>query len=129
LHKNKELLTKVVAETSVEGVECYSKGVLDSVKFAPNLGLSWGGDEKSLLDLFLGIEEEWEPIIGVSALKVKGKRELKNLECSINFEARGRRTSLAKCQRQRVFLGLKMYFPFLLRCSSGMGFLGWFVGL
>jgi hypothetical protein len=35
-----------------------------------------------------------ESIFGVSAPKVKGKRELKNLECFINFEARGWRTSL-----------------------------------
>jgi hypothetical protein len=51
LHKNNELLNEVVVETSVEGVEGYSKGVLDAVKFTPNVGLSWGGDEKSLLDL------------------------------------------------------------------------------
>ena len=46
LHKNKELLVEVVAETSVEGVEGYSKVVLNAVKFAPIVGLSCGGDEK-----------------------------------------------------------------------------------
>jgi hypothetical protein len=53
------------------------------------VGLSCGGDEKSFLDLFSAIEEEREPKNDLSAPKVKGKRELKNLECSINFEARG----------------------------------------
>jgi hypothetical protein len=46
LLKNKELTAEVVAETSVEGVEGYSKVVLDAVKFTPIVGLSCGGDEK-----------------------------------------------------------------------------------
>jgi hypothetical protein len=41
-----------VAETPVEGVEGYSKEVLDAVNFTPVVGLSWGGDEKSLLEFF-----------------------------------------------------------------------------
>jgi hypothetical protein len=52
LYKNQELLAVVVAETPVEG---YSKVVLDAENFAPVMGLSWGGDEKSLLDLFLSL--------------------------------------------------------------------------
>jgi hypothetical protein len=35
---------------------------------------------------FPKIEEEWKS----DTPKIEGKRELKNLECSINFEARGR---------------------------------------
>jgi hypothetical protein len=87
--------TKKKKETPVEG---YSKVVLDAGNFAPMMGLSWGGDEKSLLDLFSVIakDKEREPFIDVSTPKVKGKRELKNLECFINFEARGQRSSLAK---------------------------------
>jgi hypothetical protein len=52
--------------------------VLDAVKFASSMGLSCGegDDEKSLLNLFLNIEEEWKPS------KAKGKKELTNLECS-----------------------------------------------
>ena len=75
----------VVAESPVEGVEGYSKVVIDAVNFAPMVGLSWGGNEKSLSDLFSVIDKEREPFIDVSTSKVKGKRELKNLECSINF--------------------------------------------
>ena len=39
---------------------------------------------------FLSLKKEREPKNDVPAPKVKGKRELKNLECSINFEAKGR---------------------------------------
>ena len=58
LHKNKELFAKVVAETSEKGVENYSEVVLDAVKFVSSVGLSngYGGDEKSLLNLFSIIE-------------------------------------------------------------------------
>jgi hypothetical protein len=48
---------------------------------------------KRLLDLFSAIEEVREPKNYVSAPKAKGKRELKNLECSFNFEARGHSSS------------------------------------
>jgi hypothetical protein len=97
LHKNKLLLAEVVADTSEKGVVGYSEVVLDVVKFASFVGLMCGGDKKSLLDLFSKVEAEQEPI------KVKEKRELKNMECSINFEARGRRPSLEKCQRWWVW--------------------------
>ena len=40
LHKNKELFTEVVAEIPVEGVEGYSKVVINAVNFAPLVGLS-----------------------------------------------------------------------------------------
>ena len=40
LNKNKELLAKVVVETPVEGVEGYSKGVLNAMNSAPVVGLS-----------------------------------------------------------------------------------------
>jgi hypothetical protein len=81
----------------VEGVEGYSKEVLNVVNFASIVGLSCGGDEKTLLDIFLVIEEEREPKKDISTSKVKEKRELKNLECSINFEARGRDSSMVNC--------------------------------
>jgi hypothetical protein len=87
LLKNKDLLTKVVADILVEG---YSKEVIDTMNFAPMVGLSWGGDDKRLSSLFSVIEKEKrEP----AAPKVKGKRELKNLACSLNIEARGWRSS------------------------------------
>jgi hypothetical protein len=50
--------------------------------------------------------------------KVKRKRELKNLECSINYEAR-ERPSLERCHCQQGLLGPKMHFPFLQWCIKG----------
>ena len=82
-----------MVETPVEGVEGYSKGVLNAMNFAPVVGLSWGGEDKNLLDLFSIIDKR-EPIIDFSAPKVKGMRELKNLDCSI---------SPVKCQHRRGF--------------------------
>jgi hypothetical protein len=88
LQKNKDLFAEVVVEIVEKGVENYSEVVLDPMKFASTMGLSCGegDDKKSLLNIFSKIEEEWEPY----TTKVKGKMELKNLECSINYEARGR---------------------------------------
>jgi hypothetical protein len=40
LNKNKELLAEVVVETLMEGVEGYSKGVLNAMNSAPVVGLS-----------------------------------------------------------------------------------------
>jgi hypothetical protein len=82
---NKKLLAMVVAETPMVGVEDYFEVVLDAMDLAPTLGLSFGGDEKRLLNFFSDIEENWDREEGVSVSNSKGKRELKNLECSINF--------------------------------------------
>ena len=83
LLKNKDLLAEVVADIPVEG---YSKEVIDTMNFAPVVGFSWGGDDKRLSNIFSVIVKEKREL---AALKVKGKRELKNLVCSLNFEARG----------------------------------------
>jgi hypothetical protein len=56
---------------------------------------------ESLLNLFSKIEEERK-----LTSKVKGKRELKNLECSINYEAR-ERPSPERCHRQWGCVGAK----------------------
>jgi hypothetical protein len=56
-------------------------GVKGETKFAMK---SCRGNEESIL---IAIDEEGAQ--DVYAPKVKGKRELKNLECSVNFEARG----------------------------------------
>jgi hypothetical protein len=108
LQKNKDLFAEVVVETEEKGAENYSEVVLDVMKFASTMGLSCGkgGDEKSLLNLFSKIEEQ-EPY----TTKVKGKRKLKNLECSINYEAQGR-LSLERYQSQRGCVGSKNAFSF-----------------
>ena len=52
LNKNKELLAEVVVDTPMDEVEGTSKTVLDAMKLAPVVGMSWGGEDKKLLDLF-----------------------------------------------------------------------------
>jgi hypothetical protein len=110
LLKNKKLFAEVVAEIVEKGVENYSEVVPDAVKFASIMGLSCGegGNEKSLLNLFSTMEEERD----LYTPKVKGKRELKNLECFFNYEARGR-LSPERCQRRWGCVGTKNSFSFL----------------
>jgi hypothetical protein len=105
LHKNKEMLAKIVAENPVEGEKGYSKEVINTMNFASVMGLYWGGDDKSLLDLFSTIDKEKREFVSVS--KVKGLRELNNLKCTLNLEA-----TQVKCQRRRGFLGSKNVFSF-----------------
>jgi hypothetical protein len=101
VHKNRELFTGVVADTSEKGEENYSEVALDALKFASNMGLTCGEDEeKSLLNLFSKIEEERKP-----TFKVRGKRELKNLEYSINYEDKER--PLERCHRERGCVGTR----------------------
>jgi hypothetical protein len=71
LHKKEELLAEVVVETPMERVEGYFKGALDAINLAPDVGLSWGGEDNNLLDLFSVIDKR-EPIIDNFAPKVKG---------------------------------------------------------
>jgi hypothetical protein len=75
-NKNKELLAEIVVDVPVVGEEGYSKRVLEAMKCAPVVGMTWGGDDKKLLDTFSAMENK-EP-------KVKGLRELKNLDCSLS---------------------------------------------
>ena len=48
--------------------------VADALNLAPVLGLSWGGEDKKLRDL-----------VEATVPKVKGMRELKNLDCAISL--------------------------------------------
>jgi hypothetical protein len=53
------------------------------------LGISCGGNEKKLMDLLTELEEKHGHEVLVSPSEPEGRRELKNLECPINFDARG----------------------------------------
>jgi hypothetical protein len=75
LNKNKKMLAKVVADPPVVGLEGYSEGVLDTMGCAPTLGLTFGGDEKKLFNLFSVIEEDHYCVEGVSISNSKGKRK------------------------------------------------------
>jgi len=57
------------------------------------------GIETGFLDLLTLVDEEQ---FSVFALKKKGKREVKNLECSINFDARGVGSSRVRGKRLGV---------------------------
>jgi hypothetical protein len=71
--------------------------VANALTLAPILGLSLGGEDKELWDL-----------VEASVPKVKGMRELKNLNCTI---------SQVKGKRQRGWLGSKMCFCSFRRCT------------
>ena len=96
LNKNKKLLAGIVVDTPVMGLEGYFEGVLDAMECTPTFGLTFGGNEQRLLNLFLVIEEDQYCEERVSVSNTKGKRELKNLEFSINFEAIGSSSSRVK---------------------------------
>ena len=64
----------------------YSEAVVSSLEIAQALGISFGDNKKRFLDLMSEIEEGQHRVDGGSVLKPKGWRELKNLECSLNFD-------------------------------------------
>jgi hypothetical protein len=66
--------------------------VADALNLAPVLGLTWGGEDKKLRDL-----------VEATVPKVKGMRELKNLDCAI---------SPVKDKRRRGWSGSKNAFSF-----------------
>jgi hypothetical protein len=73
------------AENGEVGDFGYSEVVQCSKEIFPIMGISCGGNEKKLLDLLTVLEEEQCPEVLVSPSKPKERRELKNLECSINL--------------------------------------------
>jgi hypothetical protein len=66
--------------------------VADALNLAPVLGLSWGDEDKKFQDL-----------VEATVPKVKGMRELKNLDCAI---------SPVKGKRRRGWSGSKNAFSF-----------------
>jgi hypothetical protein len=68
------------------------------------MGFSYGGDEKGFLDFLTLIDERQRQEDHVSAPKPKGSREVKNLECPINFDARGVSSSRVKGKRSLAVL-------------------------
>jgi hypothetical protein len=65
----------------------------------PILRISCGGNEKNLLYLLTVLEEEQCHEVLVSPSKPKGRREPKNLESYIIFDARGDCSSQGKGKR------------------------------
>jgi hypothetical protein len=69
LNKNKELIAEAVGVKHVVRED----RLADALKLAPVLGLSWRGEDKKFQDL-----------VEATVPKVKGMRELKNLDCAIS---------------------------------------------
>jgi hypothetical protein len=60
------------------------------------LGVSHEGNVKGFLELLAHVDEEQRQEVSISTPKFKGSREVKNLDCSINYDARGFGSSRAK---------------------------------
>jgi hypothetical protein len=88
LNKNKELIAEAVGILPVGGGDRVS----DALNLAPVLGLSWGGEDKKLRD-----------IIEATVPKVKGMRELKNLDCDISPVKDKRRRGWSGSKNARSF--------------------------
>jgi hypothetical protein len=88
LNKNKELSAEAVGISPVGGGDRVS----DALNLAPVLGLSWGGEDKKLRD-----------IIEATVPKVKGMRELKNLDCDISPVKDKRRRGWSGSKNARSF--------------------------
>jgi hypothetical protein len=70
----------------LEGGVVHTKAVKDAKLCFSTMGISYMGSEEGFLD-FLTLVDEGQN--SVSTPKKKMNREVKNLECSINFDARG----------------------------------------
>jgi hypothetical protein len=64
------------------------------------LGVSHEGNAKDFWDLMSKIDEEQLQEFSVSTPKFKQSREVKNLECSINYDVRGFGSSRGKAREQ-----------------------------
>jgi hypothetical protein len=62
-----------LVEDRDEGEEGYSSEVYRKMKMASLMGVTWGGEDKKMLDMLSARER-----------KAKGLRELKNLDCSVS---------------------------------------------
>jgi hypothetical protein len=83
--------------------------MLRAMGAAPIMGCLMGGDKKRLLDLCSAIKADQFLEDGVSASKLMGKRELKNLECSINFDTRSSGSSWGKGRTSACSVGLGLF--------------------
>jgi hypothetical protein len=81
------------------GVVVYPRVVQDARSCFRTIEISFKGSENGFPDFFSLVDEGQHFI---SALKKKGKREVNNLECSINFDIRGVGSSRVKGKKLGV---------------------------
>jgi hypothetical protein len=78
-------------------------GAAIDLSFCVNtLGVSHEGNVKGFLDFMTRIDAEHRLEASISSSKFKGSREVKNLECSINYDARSLCSSRGKAKRPNV---------------------------
>jgi hypothetical protein len=91
-----------------DSVVVYPRVVEDSKSWFHTMGVSFvGSDQKGFLDFLALIEDERfdfdsPPKKDKEINRKKGKREVKNLECSINFDARGMGSSRNRGKKMGV---------------------------
>jgi hypothetical protein len=91
-----------------DSVVVYSRVVEESKSCFRTMGVSFvGSDQKGFLDFLALIEDERfdfesPPKKDKEIKRKKGKREVKNLECSINFDARGMGSSRDRGKKMGV---------------------------
>jgi len=78
------------------------EAAIDLSFYFQTLGVSHEGNVKDFLDFMTLIDEEHRWEAPVSTSKFKGSREVKNLECSINCDAKGFGFSRGKAKRPNV---------------------------
>jgi hypothetical protein len=83
----------------LEGGVVHTKAVKDAKLCFSTMGISYMGSEEGFLD-FLTLVDEGQN--SVSTPKKKMNREVKNLECSINFDARGMGSSRFRNKRMGI---------------------------
>jgi hypothetical protein len=91
------------------GVVVYPMVVQDARSCFRTMGVSFKGTEKGFLDLLTLVDEGQH---SVSALKKKLKREVKNLECLINFNVSGVGSSRVGGKRLGVYCSISYAFWF-----------------
>jgi hypothetical protein len=72
--------------------------VKTNVTSSNSIWVSHEGNVKSFLNLIAQVDEEQRQEVSVSTLKIKESREEKNLECSINYDARSFEFSRGKAK-------------------------------
>jgi hypothetical protein len=78
------------------------EAAIDLNFYFSTLGVSHEGNVKCFLDFMTVIDAEHCLEAPVSSHKFKGSREVKNLECSINYDARGFSSSRGKAKQPNV---------------------------
>jgi hypothetical protein len=80
----------------MESLERWGLMALSAMWITPAIGMTFGGNKRRFIDILSVLEEGQHREDKDSVSKPKRWREQKNLECSINFDARGNGSSWDK---------------------------------